>query len=405
MGVRVTDFIVEIKDEKKLINLDGQDFLLLELNDSIFDPFPFMSFIVMDRAGDYLNNFLFPEGLKVRVKMGYVDEELEHDFYWSLLQVNQIEKNDSPSGQVINQFNSYFKFEDIIPYKVWKQKTIDEIIRNIMNNEFTIRKTKNTTKTVFTSPSNTRTNWYSGNLSYMEFIKTVLCKYSLSVDSFGQKSTYLPFFNLDREFHCQTIGDLFNQSVLKSLDNYTINFAGESSTFNDKCVQDWNIQFIGYPFNGKLYNPDFHYYNYNKVKEKETHIENFNLGNSSDSLFPMIKEVNDIKLDSMYLGIFNKEDNLKALINYIHRNSSLQIRLTVSIHYNRDAQAGRLFKLTDVKTPDDKLNQLFVGEWLILSSKHTRKSITQTPGTFRETTTLTLGKNYTSFKDNSKVFA
>lgn len=346
-------------------NLSIRAFPNIYMMSDIFGFYPYGEVTVGDKGGVIINNIVFVEGLKFEFKIGN-DEEgyVGHDFFWSEDQINNIQLANIISGDNNFILQSNYANIDVTRSKAWSNQPLSTAVLDIVNNDFNITDTSKIN--IFnTTGSDT---WYQINSKIRDFL---WIHREQAYTSNYPYSPYITFINTNGEFYFTCFESLFNEH--QPVANYKLSFS-ETSSIEDDVIQDYDIQFAGYPKN--MFNYKKKLYKIGKtgaITSTDNNIENF-LSKSGRDKVLIRQQLQEEYSDYELLGIqetTQDECRLNAKRNFSYIDSVLPVRMFCTINFNPKCVTGKLVDLQIESSMEDKqILSEFSGKWLIIADEH-----------------------------------
>lgn len=350
---------------------------VLSIQDSIYDPYPIMTFHMSDENCIFSEQYFYTQSLDFKLKLSdYVnkDSNFDHNFYLNNQYIPQVTNGQFVMGQTVFSLHSSFRKQDFPKSKSYKGN-IHSIVSSIINK---FQHVNGSPKTYITSTSNFDT-WYQSNEGDFDFIEK-LSKYALSPQH--SDSPFYTFFNLKGEFYFQSVADLFSQSPVDTyyygtnsrntqsdviLNQGNRNVISNLSTTHLSSVDmldQYKIKFYKLSSSGQYSEKDI------DIKTKISQNKLFN-----NKLAIRKEELEQVRNIQRYGLIDNdsQENHYKGWLNYQFVNStSFPYRITCSTLFDTRLCAGKVITLKFKSPIVDKNNESneYSGNYLILKSTH-----------------------------------
>lgn len=341
------------------------------LQDSIFNFFPYMELVIMDDAAIFTELNFFVDQLDLKVKLMNPDEKdkLEHNFYWSEYQLNDISSNEVVVGAVMYPCKSNFLKQDEYKSESY-EGDISTVVRQIMSQ---YKFPGGFPKLEIGQTANFDT-WYQSGYNW-ELIKT-LSKYALS--PIYPNSPFLTFINCKSEFHFMSLGELFDQRPVETL---YFGLQDDINQYNkdlrNDVIRGFSFQSLGAPITMDTLRSTY----YRVDEEGEYLDEDVKLTSKMTRNRIGQNKVNIRKQDlelvrsSPCFGIvdsFFQKSMYSGWVNSQYLDTFLSHRLKVEIDFNPKICSGKTIETKFLSPNDEKDNKAteYSGKWLVLECGH-----------------------------------
>lgn len=344
------------------------------LQDSLFYFYPYAEFSIKDPSGILTGNLILIEGIKYSFKFGFekrkienreVGGYIEHNFIASELQTKRETSAEVISGSPLYIFLSEFAQNDFKRCNIYNN-TVSNIVKEICTTTYHTLKNKYITDTTGIITVGQQ------NMQYKDFLK-LLCAYAYSQSQ--PTECFYTFINLKNELYFTTLFDLFNKQQPVKTFYFKVS---QEMTLDDTVIQDYYIQYGGFPNHQMYYNMEHVYINSSGqvIKEKKQ-LNQYVTQYGGQNKFTILKQsIPSTSSQEYYIGITQDKQNEKYIAqakrNYALQNAFITYRMYVTVHFDPELVTGKLIEL-DIKKKTDKdilSSQEYSGKWLIAESKH-----------------------------------
>ncbi len=356
------------KSTPKALNFNNQtlrSFPTILMSSDIFGFYPYGELFFADSAGIIVDNLLFVEGLEFEFKIGN-DEDgyVGHTFYWSEDQINNTKLADNISGDNIFILKSAYDLVDETRSKAWSEKTLSEVVSEIVTNDFKI--TDSNKKNIVSTTG--KDEWYQINTKIRDFLWSHRQQaYTVNYPN----SPFVSFINTNGEFYFSCLESLFNEQ--QPVASYKFSFSEKSSLDSD-TIKDYDIKFIGNPKNEFNYTKRIYTIDKTGIYSyADNNIQDFLVkGGSGKTIYRQQLQENISSYE--YLGINElpvDEYRINAKRNFKYIDSALPVRMNLMIDFNPKCVSGKLIDLKVGSVMENKqIFTEFSDNWLIISDSH-----------------------------------
>jgi hypothetical protein len=360
---------IEFKSTDSFIDYTRQPINLFKrvyLKDSLFRFFPYAEVYLSDMIGAIGENAFFIEGLEFDIKIGNADEGyLVHKFVWTENQYNETGQTAAVGGTNAFVFLSTYYKKDLPKSRAWMKKLLSDVAKDIASTDYGIEsKSQKISNTVG------QYNWYQCNELTNKRIQSFAERGSSQNYS---KHPMYSFINLLGEFYFMSLGDLYAQSDVLT-NEYVLEFSLTATT-NHSVIQQYDLMYGGMPVNKKNYNKTV----YKNINDGSAVNESTQLKDhitKIDNKGKLLVKTSDISVPTSFIdfGIYEDprdKEFYQGYINSFFMDTALSYRMSTTIHFTKEAAAGKIIKLKIFSGEDTKVvNSELSGKWLILESQH-----------------------------------
>jgi len=345
--------------------------------DSVFNFYPSLEIILPDDFGFISDVMVAMEGMTFTAKIGDKtnNEFIEHKYAVQKNELIHVKNTTHLSGDVLLNLTSYHNLQDVRNSMAWND-TISNIVKELCGQKG-LKLENSKIKDDYVEATDGKDVWYQINETAESCIK------KLAKRAFSQtyeKSPYLTFINANGELYFSSIDKMFKNPPINKDNPYT--FSGQE----DQSYSPWAIKNV-YTIQGGL---EINYPNYNKKTFTRDKSGVVNTGTSGDG---EVSKINDhitkgsgstffrqdlitdtIPTDFDDFGIYEDKDRqfYKAFVNSLFIDSTLYLRLEITVNFNYQAVSGKVITLkvpSNIKEKSGGAKE-YDGEWLILNSRH-----------------------------------
>ncbi len=371
MGIELSEFKFSMISTPSIINLENlsiRNFEVIQWNSDIFNFNERMLIKFKDEGGVVIDNAVFIEGLQLDVSLGTEEDIdnpksglIENKYCWGSNQLLNIKLSDFLNGVNVFILKPYHDKIDLPKSRVFKDKRISEVVRDVVINDLEIDPNK-----VILSDTEGMDDWYQCNEYNSTFLRrlTELAKST----NYGD-SPYVTFFNSHGEFYFVTIDYLMKEQ--KPVAEFTLRF-DTNMVFSSDVIKGMEVYFGGMD----VTKPDYEKKIYTITSAGDSEIRDVQIQEhiSKQTGQKTLVFKDDQKLtEHLYVGIYDSPiDNttIDAKINSLYLDSNLNYRALCVINYDSRVDTGKLITLT-INSPNEEkvISSEFSGNWVVIKNE------------------------------------